>query len=104
MKKVSLSTQKKLLFISYVNISIMFIWFFINLRNSKELSYHKEQFKSFFFACCAFVVLIPFAVLHKYAESQGPAFIYVYTLILFYVFSVAAMGLLILYQKKKGFK
>ena len=104
MENVSLSTQKKLLFIPLVSTAIMFIWFFINLRNSKELSYQKESFKSFLFMCCTFVIMIPFAGLYQYVKIQWPGFIHNYELIVYYVLSTVAMGLLIIYQKKKGFK
>ena len=104
MKTVSLKTQKKLLFIPLVSTAIMVIWFFINLRNLYPESYHKEMFKSLFFMCLSYIVIIPLSVLAEAIQQSHPFIYSMSNLIIYYIWSTISMGLLLYYQKKKGVK
>ena len=90
------------MFIPFINISIMVIWFFINLRNDSTKSYYKEFFKSFFFACLSFIFVIPMMVILGILENT--AYYGLIELAVYYVWSVLTMGLLIVYQKKRGYE
>lgn len=91
---VSINTQKKLLFIPFVNCSILFIAWFIN---SKHMI-NGWQTKLFLYMASAVILSIPLILLEKALNTlMSPDLI---RLIIFYIFSVLACFFLILAQKK----
>lgn len=102
MKVISTKTQMKLLFIPFVNVSIMFIWVFVNLKSLKTLSFYKELYKSLFILLLSFFVVIPLPFLKSLLFSNIPELESWLNLIIYYVWSTAAMALLVWFQKKKG--
>lgn len=102
MKVISTKTQMKLLFIPFVNVSIMFIWVFVNLKSLKTLSFYKELYKSLFILLLSFFVVIPLPFLKSLLFSNIPELESWLNLIIYYVWSTVAMALLVWFQKKKG--
>ena len=104
-KLINLKTQKMLVIIPLVNISIAIIWFFINLKikvkySSKE--YILESFYSLFYILISVLIAIPILFVSRVIYLNNPFIGSILMIISFYIWSVIAMWLLIIYQKKHG--
>lgn len=102
LKVISTKTQMKLLFIPFINVSIMFIWVFVNLKSLKDISFYKELYKSLFVLLLSFLVVLPLPFLKSSLFSNFPEIESWLELIIYYIWSTVAMALLVWFQKKKG--
>lgn len=95
---ISIAKQKKLLFIPFINIAILFIMVFVNSRYMKE----KWQFCEMKYMIYGTICFIPIFLLNDLLSSYGYGMII--DLLAFYIFIVIHSCFSLLCQKKFGIK
>lgn len=95
---ISIKKQMVLLFIPYINFSIMFIWYFLNLKRIDGIKYFREAIKSFIILCLLGLLAIPISIINGYLQDYNSALAPIVEMLLFYCFSVILMGSLVVYQ------
>ena len=99
MKQISIKNQKRILFIPYINVAILFIWVFINSRYID--GWVKYTFRYFLLGI---LLVMPITFLWAYLLTNYPIYKVIINHLYYYVFSVIFMSAYILSQKKCGIK